>query len=77
MNCGIVYESVKENAFVLSVYTDADYARDVERRRSTTGYVFKIGGGIIPWRSQRQQTDALSTTGAEYMAATEGAKEAV
>lgn len=77
INYGIVYGSVNENAFTLSGYTDADFARDIESRRSTTGYAFLIGGSIVTWRSQRQKTVALSTTEAEYMAACEGAKEAV
>lgn len=77
MNCGIIYGGVQENDFVLKGCTDANYARDVDRRRSTTGYAFMLCEGIITWRSQRQQTVALSTTEAEYMAAAEGAKEAV
>lgn len=58
-------------------YTDADYARDIDTRRSRTGYAFKIGNGLITWRSQRQETVALSTAEAEFMAVTEGTKEAI
>ena len=28
-------------------YVDADYARDLDDRRSTIGYVFTLGGGPI------------------------------
>ncbi|XP_055307210.1 uncharacterized protein LOC129571436 [Sitodiplosis mosellana] len=55
-------------------YTDA---RDLDTRRSKTGYVFKFGNGLIMRRSQRQETVAQSTTEAEFMAITEGAKEAI
>jgi hypothetical protein len=39
-----------------------------ERRRSTTGYVFTLGGAAISWLSKLQPTVALSSTEAEYMA---------
>lgn len=58
-------------------FTDADFARDIDTRRSTTGYVFMLGNGAITWKSKRQKTVALSTTEAEYMAACDGAREAV
>ena len=32
-------------------YTDADYAGDMEKRRSTSGYVFMFTGGVVSWRS--------------------------
>jgi hypothetical protein len=46
-------------------------------RRSTTGFVFRIGGGAISWSSKRQPTIALSTTEAKYMANTQATKEAI
>jgi hypothetical protein len=58
-------------------YCDADWAGDLEDRRSTTGFVFMIGGGAITWSSKRQPTIALSTTEAEYMASTQATKEAI
>ncbi|KAH9726277.1 Integrase catalytic domain-containing protein [Citrus sinensis] len=56
-------------------YCDSDFAGDLDKRRSTTGYVFTLGGD--PVNSILQSTIALSTTKAEYMAATEAVKEAV
>ena len=56
---------------------DADYARDLDCRRSTSGYVFNLFGGAINWMSKRQDVVALSTTEAEYMATTHASKEAV
>lgn len=61
----------------ISGFVDSDYAGDLDRRRSTTGYVFKIHGAPVSWRSMLQSTVALSTTEAEYMAVAEAVKEAL
>ncbi|KAH9718140.1 hypothetical protein KPL71_022099 [Citrus sinensis] len=58
-------------------YCDSDFAGDLDKRRSTTGYVFTLGGGPVSWRSILQSTIALSTTEAEYMATTEVVKKAI
>jgi hypothetical protein len=58
-------------------YCDADWAGDVNERRSTTGYVFFVGDGAISWNCKRQPTIAVSTTEAEYMATSHCLKEAL
>ena len=58
-------------------FSDADWVGDQDERRSTTGYVFVINGGAVTWLSKRQQTVALSSTEAEYMALAHTAKEAI
>ena len=58
-------------------YTDADWASDVETRRSLGAYIFLLYGGPISWSSKRQQSIALSSCEAEYMAQTQAAKEAI
>lgn len=58
-------------------HSDADWAGDKSSRRSTTGYVFKLFGGAISWKSRLQPTVALSSTEAEYRATTEAGQEAV
>jgi hypothetical protein len=42
--------------------SDADWAGDVNDRRSTTGYAFSLRDGMVSWSSKRQPTVALSTT---------------
>jgi hypothetical protein len=42
-------------------FVDADWAGDLYRRRSTSGYVFNLFGGAISWMSKRQAVVALST----------------
>ncbi|MCO5551322.1 hypothetical protein L7F22_004823 [Adiantum nelumboides] len=58
-------------------YTDSDYAGDLDKRRSTSGYVFTLAGGAISWRFQLQDCITQFTTEAEYIAANEACKEAV
>lgn len=58
-------------------HSDADWAGDKSTRRSTTGYVFKLFGGAISWKSKLQATVALSSTEAEYRSTTEAGQEAV
>jgi hypothetical protein len=59
----------------LQGYSDADWAGDVDTRRSTTGYVVMLNNGAVAWKSRRQPTVALSTMESEYMALTEATKE--
>ena len=58
-------------------YCDADYAGDLDNRRSTTGFLYLLHGGAITWLSKRQPTVAVSTTEAEYIAAAQTIKEAL
>jgi len=71
---GIVYGDSNSTLFG---YSDADYGGDLDTRRSTTGYVFKVAGGAVSWSSKLQKTVAVSTTEAEYMAAAASVKEAL
>ena len=52
-------------------YSDAEYARDNDSRKSVTGYIVLINGAVINWRSQSQKTVTLTVTEAEYSSITE------
>ena len=67
-------ESVDEG---LVCFGDADYGGCVDTRRSTTGYVVTLHGGLVSWSSKLQKSIATSTMHAEYVAAAEVAKEAL
>ena len=62
---------------MLHGYCDADFAADVDTRRSTSGLVFIYNGGAVVWGSKVQPTVAASTTEAEYIASAVAAKKAV
>lgn len=61
----------------LEGFSDSDYAGDIDTRRSTSGYVFKLSDGPITWMSKRQNCITLSTAEAEYIAACLAVKESV
>ena len=63
--------------FTVRGYVDSDFAGDLEKRKSTTGYMFTIVGGAVSWVSKLQNVIALSTTEAEYMATTQACKKAI
>ena len=58
-------------------YADTDWAGEVTGRRSTSGYIFQIGGTAVSWRSKKQSCVALSTAEAEYMALASAAQESI
>ncbi len=47
-------------------YMDADWAGNVSNKRSTNGFMFFFGSGIINWSSKNQPIVALSNTKVEY-----------
>lgn len=67
----------KESNSNLTGYSDSDYAGDLDERRSCTGFVFIRNGGAISWNSRRQETVAISSTEAEYMALSSATQEAL
>ncbi|KAE8701188.1 Detected protein of confused Function [Hibiscus syriacus] len=58
-------------------YVDSDYAGDLDKRRSSTGYLFTLDKAPVSWKSTLQSMVALSTTEEEYMAVSEAVKEAI
>ncbi|GLJ42627.1 hypothetical protein SUGI_0883480 [Cryptomeria japonica] len=57
------------NYFNLKVFIDADWASNVDDRKSTTGGAFFLGGRLVSWMSKKKSCISQSTTEAEYVAA--------
>ena len=53
---------------------DADWGGDVTHRRSVAGFVLKLAGGAIYYKTRFQPTVALSSTEAEFSAACDAGK---
>ena len=62
---------------ILEGYCDADWASDIESRKSQSGYVFYLNGGPISWASNKQTTVALSSVESEYIALSAATQELV
>ena len=50
----------------MEAYSDADWARSANDRRSTSGYFTFIGGNLVTWRSKKQPMVERSNVEAEY-----------
>ena len=58
-------------------YSDADWADDSNDYKSTSGYLFQIGGTVVTWKSIEQSRVALSNAKAEYMVLASATEEAI
>ena len=58
-------------------YSDSSHNIYEDDGRSTTGHVFYLNSCPFSWCSKKQETVALSSCEAEFMAATEAAKQAI
>ena len=56
---------------------DADWAGDTNTRRFHTGYILMMNGGSISWKIRRQDNLTLSTSEAEFVAASQAGQEAI
>ncbi|TFY51065.1 hypothetical protein EVJ58_g10757 [Rhodofomes roseus] len=59
----------------LIAYSDSDWAEDRDDRHSTSGFIFMMANCVISWASRRQPTVSLSSTEAEYKAASDTCRQ--
>ncbi|KAL0409636.1 UNVERIFIED_CONTAM: Retrovirus-related Pol polyprotein from transposon TNT 1-94 [Sesamum radiatum] len=62
---------------ILEGYTDASFQSDDDDAKSQSSFIFKLNGGVVAWKSSKHDTTVDSPTEAEYIAASEAAKEVV
>jgi hypothetical protein len=67
----------QEDACMIDIYCDADWAGDVDDRKSTSGCLILLNGCGVVWLSKKQSTVALSTAEAEYMAMSAAVQEVI
>ena len=58
-------------------YLDSNFASCLDSRKSTSGYVFLLAGGVISWRSAKQILVATLTTEAEFVSCFEAMSQAI
>ncbi|GJV21073.1 retrovirus-related pol polyprotein from transposon TNT 1-94 [Tanacetum coccineum] len=61
---------------VIEGYSDANWISDIKDSRSTSGYVFTLGGAAISWKSSKQTVIAKSTMESEFIALDKCGEEA-
>lgn len=67
-NLGIKFTKNCKNCEIIA-YSDADFAGDLDTRKSTTGYLVFYNNGLINWTSRKQPIVAMSTMESEFIAA--------
>ena len=72
---GLKYEANQKIS--LEGYVDLDWEGSAIARKSTSGYFFIMGSGVISWFSKKQSYVALSTTKVEYIASYSASCEVV
>ncbi|GAB2288019.1 hypothetical protein Dimus_037974 [Dionaea muscipula] len=61
---------------VIEGYSDANWISDIKDSKSTSGYVFTLGGATISWKSSKQTCIAHSTMESEFIALDKATEEA-
>ena len=61
----------------LQGFVDTDLGGDVDSSKSTSGYIYTIGGIAVSWMSRLQKCVSLSSTEVEYVAIAEDGKEMI
>ena len=68
MDAKVSFGSPVSSSQPMTGYSDANWGSDLKDRRSVSGAVVRLWGSPVSWISRRQNTVALSSTEAEYMA---------
>jgi hypothetical protein len=68
-NWGLWFGQKKGNQALLTGFSDADFAEDVDARKSTIGVIFFLTNNSITWQSTKQKVVAQSSCESEYIAA--------
>ncbi|TYK10339.1 hypothetical protein E5676_scaffold367G00140 [Cucumis melo var. makuwa] len=67
----------RDKSTLLEGFTDADYAADLDKRRSLSSHIFRLYDNVVSWKVNLQPVVALLTTESEYISLGEAVKEAV
>ena len=61
---------------VLEGFSDVNWISDLDEMKSTSGYVFTLGGGAVSWKSFKQTCITRSTMEVEFIALKKASFEA-
>jgi hypothetical protein len=68
---GLMLTYRRTDSLEIEWYSDADFAGDVDDRKSISCYIFTLTKGAISWKSSKQTVIASSTMYAEFVASYE------
>ena len=71
----LIYKHVQDLQLVR--YLDSDFAGYQDEKKSTTGYIFKLAGGAVSWKSEKQKSMTSSTMQAEFVACFSATTQAI
>ena len=71
----LIYKHVQDLQLV--GYSDSNFAGCQDEKKSTTGYIFKLAGGAVSWKSEKQKLIASSTMQAEFVACFSATTQAI
>jgi hypothetical protein len=74
---GLMYRRSPELGFELHAYGDSDWGANPDNSRSTLGWQTFLGKCLVSWKSKTQRSVAMSSSEAEYMAASNLSKEII
>ena len=72
---GLKIEKCK--SMVVSSFSDADWAGNLDDRRSTSAFAVFLGSNLVSWSARKQATVARSSTEAEYNAMANATAEVI
>jgi histone deacetylase 1/2 len=75
LKLGITF--TKSSSTLLSAFSDADWAGDLDDRRSTGGFAIFVGTNLVSWSARKQETVSRSSTEAEYKALANATSELI
>ena len=75
----VLKENKRFHAHVLKIigYYDSDFFGCQDSKRSTSGYVLMLAGGVISWRSAKQTLIASSTMAGEFIVCYEASNHGI
>ncbi|RDY04289.1 hypothetical protein CR513_12008, partial [Mucuna pruriens] len=69
-------ESISDKPTLVG-YANLDMARDIDSKKSTSGYLIKFVGGAVTWQSKLHKCVVLSTTKGKFIVITKACKELI
>uniref|UniRef100_A0A251TUQ9 Putative zinc finger, CCHC-type n=1 Tax=Helianthus annuus TaxID=4232 RepID=A0A251TUQ9_HELAN len=75
LSFGLTFSKPSQNTLI--GFSDADWARCLETRRSTYGYSIFLGGNLVSWSAKKQPTVSRSSCESEYRAMANTAAEII